>query len=88
MQIALLKGGQFLGELALLDNSPRSASARALVPTVCYAFSRAELYRLQKEDPLISVEIYKNLAWVVGERLKAMNRTLGHTQNPHIKEVA
>src|SRR3954466_4793164 len=32
-QIAQLEKGAFLGEMALLDESPRSATARALVPT-------------------------------------------------------
>ena len=88
VQIAILKSGQFLGELALLDDSPRSASARAVVPTLCFAFSRAELNRLQKEDPLISIEIYKTLAWVIGERLKAMNRSLDATSETALRGVA
>jgi CRP-like cAMP-binding protein len=88
VQIATLKSGQFLGELALLDDSPRSASAKAVVPTQCYAFSRAELNRLQKEDPLISIEIYKTLAWVIGERLKAMNRSLDSKSELQLREVA
>src|SRR3954466_9370327 len=38
-QLAIIKSGEFLGDLALLDDSPRSASARATRPTQTYALS-------------------------------------------------
>ena len=73
-QLAVLKAGEFLGDLALLDQSPRSASARALKPTLTYALFRGDLNRLVKTDPEIACEIYRSLACIVGERLKATNR--------------
>jgi len=73
-QLATIKSGEFLGELALLDESPRSASARAIKPTVAYVLSRADLNRLRRIEPEIVCEVYRNLAWLVGERLKATNR--------------
>lgn len=75
--LATLQSGEFLGELALLDQSPRSASARATKPTVAYALSRTDLGRLQESEPEIACAVYKSLAFIVGERLKATNRQLG-----------
>lgn len=72
--LAHIKAGEFLGELALLDEAPRSASARALRPTTAYALFRGDLIRLTKSEPDIACEIFKTLAWIVGERLKATNR--------------
>ena len=73
-QLALIKSGQFLGELALLDISPRSASARAIKPTQTYALSRGDLNRLAKDDPETACQIFRTLSWIIGERLKATNR--------------
>jgi len=75
-QLAIIRGGEFLGELALLDHSPRSASARAIAPTHVYALFRGDLNRLTEIEPEIACEIFKALAWVIGERLKATNRRI------------
>jgi CRP/FNR family cyclic AMP-dependent transcriptional regulator len=83
-QLALIKSGEFLGDLALLDQCPRSASARATKPTAAYALFRGDLNMLQKTEPEIACEIYKTLASIVGERLKATNRHVGKA----LKKVA
>jgi CRP/FNR family transcriptional regulator, cyclic AMP receptor protein len=72
--LATIKSGEFLGELALLDNSPRSASARAIRPTKAFALFREDLNRLARSEPEIACEIFKSLACIIGERLKATNR--------------
>lgn len=72
--LASLKSSEFLGELALLDQSPRSASARATKPTEVYALFRTDLIELAKSHPEIACEVYRSLAFIVGERLKATNR--------------
>lgn len=68
-----LESGSFIGELALLDHSPRSASARAIQPTQTFALLRSDLETLVNKDPAITTLIYKALAHVIGERLKATN---------------
>lgn len=74
--LATLKPGTFLGELALLDNSPRSASARAVETTEALAFFRSELNKLLKTYPVIGSKILKKLALIIGQRLKATNEQL------------
>lgn len=71
--LAVLGKTAFFGELALLDESPRSASARAQVTTHVLALFRKDLDNLTKTDPDISTGIYKSLATIIGNRLKATN---------------
>lgn len=73
LTVAELREGTFLGELALLDQSPRSASAKAVSGTKAYALFRSDLEEFVRKDPETTTHIYKSLALVVGERLKATN---------------
>ena len=83
-QLATLNKNAFFGELALLDEAPRSASARALVPTKVLALFRRDLDQLSTTNPDITTNIYKSLATIIGNRLKATNELIGRK----IKAVA
>jgi CRP/FNR family cyclic AMP-dependent transcriptional regulator len=72
-QIAIIGKNSFLGELALLDESPRSASARVIVPTKVIALFRKDLDQIALTSPDITSNIYKSLATIIGNRLKATN---------------
>lgn len=82
LHLATLSKGQFLGELALLDEAPRSASAVAVGPSKLLALYRKDLEVFLNTKPEIAVEIYRALAAIVGDRLKATNELL------HIKKEA
>ncbi len=84
-QIAVLRDRSFFGELALLDESPRSASARSVTRTHAWALFRSDLLKLSESRPDIACEIYKILANMIGERLKATNKLLN---NDEVKKVA
>ncbi len=84
-QIATLTDGDFLGELALLDDSVRSASARVVKTTSTFALFRNDLLSLIPTQPEIAAHVYKALALVIGERLKATNLLLGQSQSDHRK---
>lgn len=71
--LAQLEKGHFLGELALLDESPRSATARAVVKTKTLALYRNDLKRLIATDPSTACLIYRSLARIVGDRLRTTN---------------
>lgn len=79
-QLAAVKSSEFIGELALLDQAPRSASARATKPTTSLALFRTDLNQLAKVEPEIACEIFRTLAYIVGERLKATNRHVASTK--------
>jgi CRP-like cAMP-binding protein len=76
-EVAILSDGDFLGELALIDNLPRSASARVVKYTRAFALFRNDLLSLVRTHPEIACEIYRALALIIGDRLKATNKLLG-----------
>jgi CRP/FNR family cyclic AMP-dependent transcriptional regulator len=76
MELATLSEEDFVGELALLDDSPRSASAKAIENTEALAFFREDLNKLLDTNPEIASKIFKELAVIIGQRLKATNEQL------------
>jgi CRP/FNR family transcriptional regulator, cyclic AMP receptor protein len=76
MELATINPEDFLGELALLDDTPRSASAKAVEKTEALAFFREDLNELVETYPVIAVKIMRDLAIIIGQRLKASNDQL------------
>jgi CRP-like cAMP-binding protein len=75
-QLAVLGKHAFVGELALLDEAPRSASARAMTSTKVFALFRKDLHELATVNPDITSKIYRSLATIIGNRLKATNELI------------
>lgn len=71
--VAELESGEFFGELALLDDSPRSASAVAETDCRMLGFFQPDLFGLIERNPRMGVKIVLKLAGIIGERLKAAN---------------
>jgi CRP/FNR family cyclic AMP-dependent transcriptional regulator len=74
--LAELNEGDFFGELALLDESPRSASAVTKTPCEMLCFFKPELLDLVNRDPKLGGRILFKLAWTIGERLKRTNEQM------------
>jgi CRP-like cAMP-binding protein len=64
-----LQAGDFFGEIALLNETPRSATARAKTPCTLYGFFRPDLLELLERDPDIGVRVLLPLAQITGQRL-------------------
>ena len=73
---ANLHSGDFFGELALLDEKPRSASSIAKIPSRLIGFFRTDLLTLMKRSPELGNKILINLSRVLGERLRRTNLEL------------
>jgi CRP-like cAMP-binding protein len=73
---ATLGSGDFFGELALLDQEPRSAMAVATEASELVGFFRTDLLTLMKRDPELGNKILLNLSRVLGERLRRTNLEL------------
>jgi CRP-like cAMP-binding protein len=73
---ASLKNNDFFGELALLDEKPRSASAIAKSPSTLIGFFRTDLLTLMKRSPELGNKILFNLSRILGERLRKTNEEL------------
>src|SRR6266498_1753621 len=73
MRLAVLERGAFFGEMALLDETPRSATARALERTRTLALYRNDLNGLVYRHPRTACRIYRSLAGMIGDRLRLTN---------------
>lgn len=65
-----LVDGDFFGEMALLDGSPRSASVYAISKVTMLELYRASLLDLLDKEPRIGVKVLYNLAKILGERIR------------------
>ena len=74
--LAILERGAFFGEMALLDEAPRSANARSLEQTYALALYRNDLSQLIQRDPQTACQIYRALARMVGDRLRSTNQLM------------
>ena len=68
--VAELSPGAFFGDLALLDNSPRNAQARAIDNCELAVFFRADFMGLMETDAVIGYKISLALARHIGGRLR------------------
>lgn len=73
--LAVLSSGEAFGEVALVDEKPRSATVRAQSPTKILMLTTDDLARLTEAHPEIVVEIMREIARVTAQRLRrASNR--------------
>jgi CRP/FNR family cyclic AMP-dependent transcriptional regulator len=68
--IAVLDAGGFFGELALLDNGPRSAQVRAAENCTVVVLFRGDFMNLMQSHALIASKISLQLGRHVGARLR------------------
>ncbi|MCK4448175.1 MAG: cyclic nucleotide-binding domain-containing protein, partial [Candidatus Marinimicrobia bacterium] len=72
--------GDFFGELSLLDEEVRSASAIAKDHSTLLGFLRPDLFSLLERNPELGNKILLNLARVIGARLRKTNELLAESQ--------
>ena len=63
--VALYRGGDVFGELALFDNAPRSATVTALSETVLYALSGEDFFAVLERNPKAMRRLLALLARIV-----------------------
>lgn len=68
-RLAVLSDGDFFGEIALLSETPRSATARAETDATLLGFFQPELLDLLARDPRLGVKVLLPLAQIAGQRL-------------------
>ena len=57
----VLGRGSYFGEMGVIDDQPRSASARAKGPVVCMAVTRDEFMNMLLNNPQESIDLLKLL---------------------------
>jgi CRP-like cAMP-binding protein len=70
--VAVMEPGDILGEMALIDDQPRSASAVTLEPTSCLLITRSSFQTLVNKEPEIAMCIVTPLA----ERLRELQQRI------------
>ena len=87
--IATLGPGDYFGEMALLEQRPRLASAVAVEQTGVYMLYKAKLESLYVEAPRLALAITLHLAQVLSARLRTATERLviSAPQHPHATAV-
>jgi CRP-like cAMP-binding protein len=80
-ELALLTDGDFFGELALLDESPRSATAFCKTDCSVIGFFRTDLMELIKENPDLGMKIVMKFAEILATRLRKTDKELSKVQS-------
>ncbi len=75
-ELAVLSEGDFFGELGLLDESARSASAICKTDCLLIGFFRPDLLELIERKAALGIKIVMKLAEIVGERLRKTDKEL------------
>ena len=65
-----LKPGDFFGEMSLIDESPRSATARVKGTTDLVVFTKKAFREMLQNDPRVAAKVLLNLLKVVNQRLR------------------
>lgn len=86
--LATLEKGAFFGEMALVNEAPRSADARALDDTWALALYRNDLSELIHRDPQAACQIYRSLASMISDRLRLTNELVHEESAPQKPGVA
>ena len=68
--ITYLLPGSHIGEMALVDRIPRSASATAEDASRLLILRRREFYEIVRKDPTLSVKLLWSFVQVLAERLR------------------
>jgi CRP-like cAMP-binding protein len=75
MVVERAKPGGLLGEMALIEHRPRSASARAATDCKLVALDERRFLFLVQQHPFFALEVMK----IMAERLRHMNEQVSHS---------
>ena len=80
-ELAVLGDGDFFGELALLDESPRSANAICKTDCTLIGFFRPDLFELIDKKNTLGIKIVLKLAEIVAQRLRQTDKELSKVKS-------
>ena len=74
--VATAGSGEIVGEIALVDPGPRTATAIAVEPTSCVALTTDALKALERRRPDVVARMLLNLSRTISGRLRVLDVTL------------
>ena len=80
-ELAVFSDGDFFGELALLDEAPRSANAVCKTDCTLIGFFRPDLFELIEKKNTLGIKIVLKLAEIVGQRLRQTDKELSKVKS-------
>lgn len=82
MQISVLHEGEFVGELALIDGLPRTATARAAEECRVQEMKRDDFIKFLLERPTVAISMMSEM----GKRLRATNELVQSLASKNVNE--
>lgn len=67
-----LHSGDFFGEMSLLEEKPRSATARALTKCEIYIIYKSNFDSMIEKNPRIGLQVIRNISVILSSRLRGM----------------
>lgn len=86
LPLAVLGAGEIVGEIALLDERPASATVRADPEATVLAVSRPALTHKLERDDAFAARFYRALAVFLADRLRSTLRRLGPRSEAGLRE--
>jgi CRP-like cAMP-binding protein len=71
--LVTLKAGDVFGEMAILDGSSRSATARVDTDTTLLSVSKSDFEKLCKSHPGVALKLMRNIITVFSKRIRENN---------------
>ena len=76
MPLVTLRAGDVFGELSVVDESPRSATARALTDCLVLVIRKKAFDALMEADHDLGFKVMRNLARLVSQRVRSANQKI------------
>jgi CRP-like cAMP-binding protein len=87
VRVAVLEGGSHLGEMALIDASPRSTSAVALEDVKLLSIHRHDFLEILRKEPPLAVKLLWAFVRVLAERLRTTTAELTDVRSTQLPDL-
>ena len=77
----------FFGEMALIEDAPRTATARSVGSSSLLCLSRSDFLALCDQRPRLGIHVIVRLSMIVSERLRYTNRCLKEAKSQKDREA-
>jgi len=74
--LATLKDGEFLGEMSLIDNRPRTATARVGEESILLVMTKKAFNTMMEKHPEIALKVLLCFLKIANERLRKANESI------------